>query len=339
LSKLPIKQVGGATVYLSDVAHVRDAWAVQQNIVRSQGRRSVLLTIIKNGDASTLDVVNRVKAALPEVRKAAPPGMNIDLLFDQSIFVQNSIESVLYEGAIAADLTALMILIFLGSWRSTIVVMVSIPLSILTSIAVLSALGQTINTMTLGGLALAVGILVDDSTVTIENTHRLLEEGEPFDKAVLHGAAGIAVPTLISTLAICCVFVSVFFIQGAARYLFTPLAMAVVFAMLASYGLSRTLTPIMIGLLIRKEHEPHGEATGWFVQFHGGFNAKVRPASRFLWLSACWHSSAANPDPDNCAARRHRRRGAVAEYRLRLFPVRRCWPDSVARQGAGAHPH
>ena len=148
-----------------------------------------------------------------------------------------------------------MILIFLGSWRSTVVVMVSIPLSILTSIAVLSALGQTINTMTLGGLALAVGILVDDSTVTIENTHRLLEEGMDFDQAVLEGAAGIAVPTLISTLAICCVFVSVFFLQGAARYLFTPLAMAVVFAMLASYGISRTLTPIMIGLLIRKEHE------------------------------------------------------------------------------------
>jgi multidrug efflux pump subunit AcrB len=232
-------------------------------------------------------VVNRVKAALPEIRKAAPPGMNIDLLFDQSIFVQNSIESVLYEGAIAAGLTALMILIFLGSWRSTIVVMVSIPLSILTSIAVLSALGQTINTMTLGGLALAVGILVDDSTVTIENTHRLLEEGEPFDKAVLHGAAGIAVPTLISTLAICCVFVSVFFIQGAARYLFTPLAMAVVFAMLASYGLSRTLTPIMIGLLIRKEHEPHGEAMGWFAQFHGGFNAKFDRFRDFYgWLLA-----------------------------------------------------
>jgi multidrug efflux pump subunit AcrB len=287
LNRLPIKQVGDATVYLSDVAHVRDAWAVQQNVVRSEGRRSVLLTIIKNGDASTLDVVNRVKATLPEVRKAAPPGMNIDLLFDQSIFVQNSIESVLYEGAIAAGLTALMILIFLGSWRSTIVVMVSIPLSILTSIAVLSALGQTINTMTLGGLALAVGILVDDSTVTIENTHRLLEEGEPFDRAVLHGAAGIAVPTLISTLAICCVFVSVFFIQGAARYLFTPLAMAVVFAMLASYFLSRTLTPIMIGLLIRKEREPHGDATGWFAQFHGGFNAKFDRFRDFYgWLLA-----------------------------------------------------
>jgi multidrug efflux pump subunit AcrB len=159
-----------------------------------------LLTIIKNGDASTLDVVNRVKAALPEIEKAAPPGMDIKLMFDQSVFVQNAIDSVLHEGVIAAGLTALMILIFLGSWRSTLVVMVSIPLSILTSIAVLTALGQTINTMTLGGMALAVGILVDDSTVTIENTHRLLEERMPFDRAVLEGAAGIAVPTLIPRL-------------------------------------------------------------------------------------------------------------------------------------------
>ena len=167
LNRLPIKQVGGTTIYLSDVAHVRDAWAVQQNIVRAEGKRSVLLTIIKNGDASTLDVVNRVKAALPEIQKAAPPGMDIKLMFDQSVFVQNAIDSVLHEGAIAAGLTALMILIFLGSWRSTLVVMVAIPLSILTSIAVLTALGQTINTMTLGGMALAVGILVDDSAVTV----------------------------------------------------------------------------------------------------------------------------------------------------------------------------
>ncbi|MBV8662446.1 MAG: efflux RND transporter permease subunit, partial [Hyphomicrobiales bacterium] len=274
LNHLPIKQVGGATIYLSDVAHVRDAWAVQQNVVRAEGKRSVLLTIIKNGNASTLDVVNRVKAALPGIQHAAPPGMDIHLLFDQSIFVQSAITSVLREGAIAAGLTALMILVFLGSWRSTLVVMVSIPLSILTSLAVLAALGQTINTMTLGGLALAVGILVDDSTVTIENTHRLLEEGEPFDKSVLEGAAGIAVPTLISTLAICCVFVSVFFLQGAARYLFTPLAMAVVFAMLASYGIARTLTPIMIGLLIRKEHEQrhNGAAPNRLERFHASFN-------------------------------------------------------------------
>lgn len=287
LNRLPIKQVGGATVYLSDVAHVRDGWAVQQNVVRAEGKRSVLLTIIKNGNASTLEVVNRVKAALPEIQRAAPPGMDIHLLFDQSVFVQEAISGVLHEGAIAAALTALMILIFLGSWRSTLVVMVSIPLSIMTSIAILSALGQTINTMTLGGLALAVGILVDDSTVTIENTHRLLEERMPFDEAVLEGAAGIAVPTLISTLAICCVFVSVFFLQGAARFLFTPLAMAVVFAMLASYCISRTLTPIMISLLLRKEHEQHGAATGWFSRFHAAFNDRFDRFRDFYgWLLA-----------------------------------------------------
>ena len=287
LNRLPIKQVGGATVYLSDVAHVRDGWAVQQNIVRAEGKRSVLLTIIKNGNASTLDVVNKVKAALPEIQKVAPPGMDIHLLFDQSVFVQNAIDGVLHEGAIAAGLTALMILIFLGSWRSTLLVMVSIPLSILTSIAALAALGQTINTMTLGGLALAVGILVDDSTVTIENTHRLLEERVAFDRAVLEGAAGIAVPTLISTLAICCVFVSVFFLQGAARFLFTPLAMAVVFAMLASYAISRTLTPIMIGLLLRKEHERRGAATGWLERFHAAFNARFDRFRDFYgWMLA-----------------------------------------------------
>jgi multidrug efflux pump subunit AcrB len=273
LNRLPIKQDGPTTVYLSDVAHVADAWAVQQNIVHAEGKRSVLLTIIKNGDASTLDVVNRVKAALPAIQKAAPPGMQIHLLFDQSVFVQQAITSVLREGAIAAGLTALMILLFLGSWRSTVVVMVSIPLSILTSITVLAALGQTINTMTLGGLALAVGILVDDSTVTIENTHRLLDEGHEFDRAVLEGAAGIAVPTLISTLAICCVFVSVFFLQGASKYLFTPLAMAVVFAMLTSYGISRTLTPIVIRLLLRKEHENRHGSAGWPGRFHDRFNA------------------------------------------------------------------
>lgn len=285
LNRLPIKQVGATTVYLADVAHVRDGWAVQQNVVHADGKRSVLLTVIKNGDASTLDVVNRVKAALPGIQKAAPPGMQIQVLSDQSVFVKSAIVSVLREGAIAAGLTALMILLFLGSWRSTLVVMVSIPLSILTSIAILSALGQTINIMTLGGLALAVGILVDDSTVTIENTHRLLEEGEPFDRAVLEGAAGIAVPTLISTAAICCVFVSVFFLQGAARYLFTPMAMAVVFAMLASYAISRTLTPIVIRLLLRNEHARHGADQGWFACFHARFNlAFDRFRDFYAWL-------------------------------------------------------
>jgi multidrug efflux pump subunit AcrB len=290
LNNVPIRQVGGTTVYLHDVAHVRDGWAVQQNVVRTEGQRSVLLTIIKNGDASTLDVVKRVKAAMPGIQKAAPPGMKIQLLFDQSVFVQSAIDSVLREGAIAAGLTALMILIFLGSWRSTVVVMVSIPLAILTSLAVLTALGETINTMTLGGLALAVGILVDDSTVTIENTHRLLDEGGDFEEAVTEGAAGIAIPTLISTLAICVVFVSVFFLQGAAKYLFTPLAEAVVFAMLASYGISRTLTPIIIRLMLRTEYEGgHGKdgQKGWFGRFHDGFNRRFDAFREFYgWLVA-----------------------------------------------------
>ena len=278
----------GTTVYLRDVAHVRDAWAVQQNIVRTGGKRSVLLTIIKNGEASTLDVVKHVKEALPGVRAAAPPGMEIKELFDQSVFVSDSINSVLREGAIAAGLTALMILLFLGSWRSTVVVMVSIPLSILTSVAVLSALGETINTMTLGGLALAVGILVDDSTVTIENTHRLLDEGHPFDRGVLEGAAGIAIPTLVSTLAISCVFISVVFLEGAPKYLFTPQGEAVVFAMLASYGLSRTLTPIIIRALLRKEHDQrhdHSRKLGFFGRFHEGFNHRFeRFRAFYVWV-------------------------------------------------------
>lgn len=275
LNHIPIRQVGATTVHLDDVAHVRDGWAVQQNIVHTNGRRSVLLTIIKNGNASTLDVVNRVKAAMPEIEKSAPPGMDVRLMFDQSIFVQQAIDGVLREGAIAAALTALMILIFLGSWRSTLIVMVSIPLSILSSIAVLAALGQTINTMTLGGLALAVGILVDDSTVAIENTHRLFEEHVAFDTAVLEGSAGIALPTLVSTLAISSVFVSVFFLQGPAYFLFAPLGMAVVFAMLTSYVISRTLTPIIIRQLLRGEQArlAAGRASGWLDRFHSRFNA------------------------------------------------------------------
>src|SRR5947208_16911610 len=255
LNRMPVKFANGATILLKDVAQVRDGSMVQQNIVREDGRRSVLLSVIKNGNASTLAVVNGVKYALQAIRASAPEGLKITELFDQSIFVTNSISGVLREGAIAAGLTALMILVFLGSWRSTLVVMISIPLAILSSLVGLYFLGETLNTMTLGGLALAVGILVDDSTVTIENTHRLwTEEGMSLSEATLHGAAEIAVPTLVSTLAISCVFTSVVFLVGPAKYLFTPLGLAVVFAMLASYGLSRTLTPITIGLLLKGEH-------------------------------------------------------------------------------------
>src|SRR5215471_14485450 len=270
LNNIPLKVVNGATVFVKDVGQVHDGWLVQQNVVREDGRRSVLLSVIKNGNASTLDVVSRVRDALKTARLAAPPGLNIAELFDQSVFVKQSIAAVLREGAIAAGLTALMIIIFLGSWRSTLVVMISIPLAILSSLVVLYFMGETLNTMTLGGLALAVGILVDDSTVTIENTHRLLtEEGRPLPAATLHGAAEIAVPTLVSTLAISCVFTSVVFLEGPAKYLFTPLGYAVVFAMLASYALSRTLTPITIGLLLKGEQ--HGASRNWFSRLHGAF--------------------------------------------------------------------
>jgi multidrug efflux pump subunit AcrB len=276
LNNIPVKYINGQTVFVKDVGQVHDGNAVQQNIVRTDGRRSVLLSIIKNGNASTLAVVNAVKQALTISRAAAPPGMQIKELFDQSVFVKASIEGLLREGAIAAGLTALMIVLFLGSWRSTLVVMVSIPLAILSSLIVLYFLGDTINTMTLGGLALAIGILVDDSTVTIENTHRLLtEEHMPLPAATLHGAAGIAVPTLVSTLAISCVFVSVVFLHGPAKFLFTPLGLAVVFAMLASYGFSRTLTPITIGLLLKGERHGEEAQSGWFgrlfARFEHGF--------------------------------------------------------------------
>jgi multidrug efflux pump subunit AcrB len=272
LNNIPVKFQNGATVFVKDIGQVHDGWLVQQNVVRTEGNRSVLLSIIKNGNASTLAVVNAVKDALVTARKAAPSGMQIKELFDQSVFVNASIRGLLREGAIAAGLTALMIVLFLGSWRSTVVVMITIPLAILSSLIVLYFLGDTINTMTLGGLALAIGILVDDSTVTIENTHRLLtEEGQPLPQATLHGAAGIAVPTLVSTLAISCVFISVVFLHGPAKYLFTPLGLAVVFAMLASYGLSRTLTPITIGLLLKGERHGEAEGRGWFARLHGRF--------------------------------------------------------------------
>ncbi|SHH03874.1 efflux RND transporter permease subunit [Bradyrhizobium erythrophlei] len=272
LNNIPIKYINGQTVFLRDVGQVHDGWAVQQNIVRNDGRRSVLLSVLKNGNASTVAVVKGVRKVLDVARAAAPPGLSINELFDQSKLVTSSIAGVLREGAIAAGLTGLMILLFLGSWRSTLIVLISIPLSILTSIVILYFMGHTLNTMTLGGMALAVGILVDDSTVTIENTHRLRSEGMTLAAATLHGSAGIAVPTMVSTLAISCVFTSVVFLEGPAKFLFTPLGLAVVFAMLASYGLSRTLTPVMIGLLLKGEH--HGGESGSgnpFARLHQRF--------------------------------------------------------------------
>jgi multidrug efflux pump subunit AcrB len=273
LNDVPIRQVNGSMVYIRDVAHVRDGFAVQTNVVRKDGQRSALLTILKNGGASTLDIVNQIKALLPGMRAAAPPGMEITELFDQSIFVRAAVSGVVKEGVIAACLTATMILLFLGSWRSTFIVMVSIPLSILASLSLLSLLGATLNVMTLGGLALAVGILVDDATVEIENIHRNLAQGKPIQRAILDGAQQIAVPAFVSTLAICIVFVSVVFLNGPAKYLFTPLALAVVFAILASYLLSRTLVPVMVKYLIRDEsHGGEKAARNFFARIHDAFN-------------------------------------------------------------------
>jgi len=272
LNDIPIRKTDGKIVYVKDVAHVRDGSAVQQNIVRTNGKRSVLMTILKSGNASTLDVVNRIKReSLPILRAAAPAGLRIDTLFDQSVFVVQSIDEVVQEGIMAAALTSLMILLFLGSWRSTLVVLVSIPLSILFSLTALYALGYSMNVMTLGGLALSVGILVDHATITIENTHRLLDEGKSLLKATIDGTIGVGKPSLVATVAICAAFVSVFFLTGPARYLFVPQALAVVFAMLASYGLSRTLVPICINSFLAGESHG-GHAEGWFVKLHARFN-------------------------------------------------------------------
>ncbi|MCJ2050183.1 efflux RND transporter permease subunit [Methylobacterium sp. J-070] len=254
LNLAPIKVVAGQPVLMRDVAYVRDGGPPQINVVSADGNQAVLMQIIKNGNASTLNVVNNVKAAMPTIRAAAPEGLSIKQLFDQSVFVSNAIEGVLHEALTAAALTGLAILLFLGSWRSTIIVLISIPLCVMTSLAVLAALGETVNVMTLGGLALAVGILVDDATVAIENTYRLFEEGEEFRESVVHGAAGIAKPALISTLAICAAFTAVFALTDTPKYLFTPQALAVVFAMLTSYLLSRTLVPLLIDVIVAPEY-------------------------------------------------------------------------------------
>jgi multidrug efflux pump subunit AcrB len=291
INNLPIKLIKGTPVYIRDVAQVRDGFAVQTSMVRDNGTRSTLLTVLRNGNASTLDVVDRIKKALPKVMATMPPGLKLNLLFDQSIFVRASIDGVVREATIAAGLTALMILLFLGSWRSTVIVAVSIPLSILVSIIVMRMLGQTLNVMTLGGLALAVGILVDDATVEIENIHRNMGEGKRILKAILDGAQQIAIPAFVSTLAICIVFVPVVFLSGAAKSLFTPLAMAVVFAMLASYLLSRTLVPTMAKYLLAAEihlHQPGHEdkaPRGVFGRIHHSFEAnfsRVREGYREL---------------------------------------------------------
>src|ERR1700726_1913629 len=271
LNDLPVKVVGNSTIYLRDVANVRDAFAPQTNIVRQDGHRGALVSVLKAGNASTLDVVKGIRGLLPRVAQTLPPELKILPLADQSIFVRGSINGVLREAVIAACLTGLMILLFLGNWRSTLIIAVSIPLSILTSVMILSFLGETINIMTLGGLALAVGILVDDATVTIENIERYFEEGHAQRDAILEGAAQIAVPALVSTLCICIVFLPMFLLSGVARYLFVPLAEAVVFAMLASYILSRTLVPTLAMYLLKAKQRGGGGSRNPLVRFQQAF--------------------------------------------------------------------
>ena len=275
LNDIPIKTVGGTTVHMRDVANVHDGAAVQTNIVKQDGSKGVLMRIVKTGNASTTEIVDKIKnQILPTVRAAAPSNLRVEALFDQSLFVRASIKGVLVEGLIAALLTAALILLFLGSWRSTLIVAISIPLSILSSLIVLYLLGETLNIQTLGGLALAIGILVDDATVTIENIHRNEGLGMPLRQAILEGAQQIATPTLVSTLTICIVFTSVLFLEGPARFLFGPLAEAVVFAMLASYILSRTLVPALADLMLKNEHHGSDETQqpNAFARFYNRFN-------------------------------------------------------------------
>ncbi|MDN7619234.1 efflux RND transporter permease subunit [Burkholderia cenocepacia] len=274
INDLPVQTVNGATTYLREVASVRDGFAPQTNVVRQNGQRGVLISILKSGDASTLKVVSDLKALLPKVIPTLPEGLTIAPLFDQSVFVNAAVQGVIHEALIAAVLTAMMILLFLGNWRSTLIIAISIPLSIFTSLIALSALGETINIMTLGGLALAVGILVDDATVTIENIERHLHLGTNLHDAILEGAGEIAVPALVSTLCICIVFVPMFFLTGVARFLFVPLAEAVVFAMLASYVLSRTLVPTLAMLLFRPQqaHTGADHSASRFARIHHAFN-------------------------------------------------------------------
>ena len=271
LADIPIKQVNGTTIYLRDVASVNDGFQVQTNVVRQDGHRGVLVSILKSGSASTLNVVKGIRGILPRVASTVPPQLKMTPLSDQSIFVRAAVQGVIREAVIAAALTAVMILVFLGSWRSTLIIAISIPLSILSSIIILGLVGETINTMTLGGLALAVGILVDDATVTIENIERFLEEGHPLREAILEGASQISVPALVSTLCICIVFLPMFFLAGVARYLFVPLAEAVIFAMLASYLLSRTLVPTLAMYMLRAKEHGAAAAKGIFARFQRGF--------------------------------------------------------------------
>jgi multidrug efflux pump subunit AcrB len=289
LNNLPIRANNGTVTYIRDVAHVRDGYSPQTNMVRVEGKRAILMSVLKTGKASTIDIINSINQKLPQVRAAMPPELKIQALSDQSIFVRAAISGVIREAAIAGALTGLLILLFLGSWRSTLIITISIPLSILASIACLSALGETINIMTLGGLALAVGILVDDATVTIENINYHLEQGKEVEAAILDGAHQIALPALVSTLSICIVFVPMFLLAGIAKFLFIPLAEAVVFAMLASYILSRTLVPTLAKFWLKKHGSEKRHNPGFLARFQTRFEhgfERFRDAYHALLSSA-----------------------------------------------------
>jgi multidrug efflux pump subunit AcrB len=293
LNNLPVRTRNGTVTYVRDVAHVRDGYSPQTNMVRLEGRRAVLMSVLKTGKASTIDIINSINQKLPQIRASLPTNLKIEPLSDQSVFVRGAISGVAREAVIAGALTGLLILLFLGSWRSTLIITISIPLSILTSICCLSALGETINIMTLGGLALAVGILVDDATVTIENINYHLEHGKDVETAILDGAHQIALPALVSTLSICIVFVPMFLLAGIAKFLFIPLAEAVVFAMLASYILSRTLVPTLAKFWL-KEHNigPKAKSRHFLARFQERFERgfeKMRDGYRGL-LGAALHS-------------------------------------------------
>lgn len=275
---IPVKSIDNKLIFLRDVAFAHDGFAPQTNIVRRNGDRSVMLQVLKNGAASTLDIVEKVKELLPTIRAAAPKGMDIDLIFDQSIFVKEAIKGVVSEGVLAACLTGAMVLIFLASWRSTLIVLVSIPLSIMASIIALSLMGETLNLMTLGGLALAIGILVDDATVAIENIHRNVSAGKPLEQAILDGSYEVAIPAFVSTLSICIVFLPVVLLVGPAKFLFTPFALAVVFAIIASYFLSRTLVPVMIKFILPPE-----------MYMYTGGGPKTALDRYHLWFSKQFH--------------------------------------------------
>ena len=347
INAFPIRQIEGRTIFMRDIAHVHDGFQVQTNSVTVDGRPGALITIRKTGGVSTLAVISGIREALPEILKIIPKAVSIKPLFDQSVFVRAALNSVKMGGLMAAGLTALMILLFLGNWRLTVMILASIPLSITTAVLLLYAMGQTLNTMTLGGFALAVGILVDNGTVVIENIERHTRLGEGVYKSILDGTREVGVPTLLSTLCICIVFVPVFLLQGTAKYLFSPLSLSVCIALLASLGLSFTMIPVLFKYLIRAhgEHAARGARTGaarLFAPlvvlqrgFERGFEVlrDVLPRIRRVGAqAACGHGNVLHRAYGGLTA-------ALSLARARFLPRGRCRPDAAARAGTGRNAH